>query len=97
MLVCCGLTTLDMTQVVERLPAPDEKVTALSLDVDLGGPAANAATTAVALGGSRPRSSRRSVRARSGRWSEPGSTPPGCVWSTCSRAPTPTRPPRPCS
>ncbi len=50
MLVCCGLTTLDMTQVVERLPAPDEKVTALSLDVDLGGPAANAAATAVALG-----------------------------------------------
>ncbi|WP_454044379.1 PfkB family carbohydrate kinase [Cellulosimicrobium sp. Marseille-Q8652] len=50
MLVCCGLLTLDVVQVVDRLPAPDEKVVARSLAVTFGGPAANAAATAVALG-----------------------------------------------
>jgi len=50
LLVCCGLVTLDVLQVVERLPAPDEKVVATDLDVGFGGPAANAAATAVALG-----------------------------------------------
>ena len=50
MLVCCGLTTLDVTQVVDRLPAPNEKLTGRELRVAFGGPAANAAATAVALG-----------------------------------------------
>jgi sulfofructose kinase len=49
-LVCCGLLTLDVVQVVDRLPAPDEKVVARSLAATFGGPAANAAATAVALG-----------------------------------------------
>jgi sugar/nucleoside kinase (ribokinase family) len=48
--VCCGLTTLDVVQMVDRLPAPDEKLTALSCFDDAGGPAANAAATASALG-----------------------------------------------
>lgn len=50
MLVCCGLLTLDVVQVVDRLPGPDEKVVARSLAATFGGPAANAAATAVALG-----------------------------------------------
>lgn len=50
MLVCCGLTTLDISQVVDRVPAANEKVTARGLTVTFGGPAANAAATAVALG-----------------------------------------------
>ena len=50
MIVCCGLTTLDVTQVVDRLPAPNEKLTGRELTVAFGGPAANAAATAVALG-----------------------------------------------
>ncbi|HEX5333962.1 MAG TPA: PfkB family carbohydrate kinase [Cellulomonas sp.] len=50
LLVCCGLVTLDVLQVVERLPEPDEKVVATGLEVGFGGPAANAAATAVALG-----------------------------------------------
>ncbi|ADG74213.1 PfkB domain protein [Cellulomonas flavigena DSM 20109] len=49
-LVCCGLATLDVTQVVDRLPAPDEKVVADGLAVTFGGPAANAAAVAVGLG-----------------------------------------------
>lgn len=49
-LVCCGLATLDVVQVVERVPAPDQKVVAESLSVTFGGPAANAAATAAALG-----------------------------------------------
>lgn len=50
MLMCCGLTTFDVTQVVDRLPAPDEKVTGRASTVMFGGPAANAAATAAALG-----------------------------------------------
>ncbi|WP_456789560.1 PfkB family carbohydrate kinase [Cellulomonas sp. P5_C5] len=50
LLVCCGLATLDVVQVVDRLPAADEKIVAHSLDVTFGGPAANAAATAAALG-----------------------------------------------
>ena len=46
----CGLITLDVLQVVERLPAPDEKIVATDLHVTFGGPAANAAATAAALG-----------------------------------------------
>ncbi len=49
MLVCCGLVTLDVSQVVESIPGPDQKVVAEELDVTFGGPAANAAATAVAL------------------------------------------------
>lgn len=48
--LCCGLTTIDVTQVVERVPGPDEKLVARSVSVDVGGPAANAARTAAALG-----------------------------------------------
>src|SRR4051812_5094376 len=50
LVVCCGLATLDLVQEVERLPRPDEKVVATGLDATFGGPAANAAATAVALG-----------------------------------------------
>ncbi len=50
MLVCCGLVTLDVVQVVDALPGPDEKVVARSLAATFGGPAANAAATAVGLG-----------------------------------------------
>ncbi|HEY0188431.1 MAG TPA: PfkB family carbohydrate kinase [Cellulomonas sp.] len=49
-LLCCGLTTLDVVQRVVALPGPDQKVVADGLDVRFGGPAANAAATAVALG-----------------------------------------------
>ena len=49
-MVCCGLATLDVVQVVDALPGADEKVVARSLAVTFGGPAANAAATAVALG-----------------------------------------------
>lgn len=49
-LVCCGLATLDVVQVVDAVPGPDEKVVARDLHVTFGGPAANAAATAVALG-----------------------------------------------
>ena len=50
MLVCCGLVTLDVVQTLDALPCPDQKVVADGLDVRFGGPAANAAATAVALG-----------------------------------------------
>lgn len=50
MLVCCGLVTLDVVQTVDALPGPDEKIVADGLDVRFGGPAANAAATAAALG-----------------------------------------------
>lgn len=50
MLVCCGLVTLDVVQTVDAVPGPDRKVVADGLDVRFGGPAANAAATAVALG-----------------------------------------------
>jgi ribokinase len=46
-----GLTTLDVVQRVATVPTPDEKVTALRVDVAAGGPAANAAVTFAALGG----------------------------------------------
>jgi sugar/nucleoside kinase (ribokinase family) len=50
MLVCCGLVTLDVVQTVDALPGPDQKIVADGLDVRFGGPAANAAATAAALG-----------------------------------------------
>lgn len=46
----CGLTTLDLVQYVDHLPGPDEKVQALDARIEFGGPAANAAFTAAALG-----------------------------------------------
>ncbi|MDO5495761.1 MAG: PfkB family carbohydrate kinase [bacterium] len=48
--VCCGLTTLDLTYVVDEMPRADQKVTARSIRTEVGGPAANAARTALALG-----------------------------------------------
>ncbi|MDQ6936225.1 MAG: sugar kinase, partial [Actinomycetota bacterium] len=46
-----GLTTVDVVHRLERLPGPDEKVTAARQDVVAGGPAANAASTFAGLGG----------------------------------------------
>lgn len=48
--LCCGLTTVDVTQTVDAVPGANEKVVARSMSVDVGGPAANAARTAAALG-----------------------------------------------
>lgn len=48
--LCCGLTTIDVTYRVTRAPGPDEKVVATSMRYDVGGPAANAARTVLALG-----------------------------------------------
>ncbi|WP_062289853.1 PfkB family carbohydrate kinase [Demequina phytophila] len=47
-----GLATLDIVQLVERLPAPNEKVAALEFSVCAGGPAANAAVAFGRCGGS---------------------------------------------
>jgi sulfofructose kinase len=47
-----GLATLDVAQHVETPPGPDEKVTAVATHLSAGGPAANAAVTFAALGGS---------------------------------------------
>ncbi len=49
--VCLGLTSIDLTYVVDRVPRPDEKVTARASTLDVGGPAANAARVAAVLGG----------------------------------------------
>lgn len=46
-----GLTTLDVVQVVGRVPAANEKVVASDGWITFGGPAANAAGTVAALGG----------------------------------------------
>ena len=45
-----GLTTLDVIHRVAAAPRPNEKVTALRQDVAAGGPSANAAVVAAALG-----------------------------------------------
>lgn len=50
--LCIGVLTLDVLQTVERLPVDNEKLTALSMAVDYGGPAANAAGVAAGLGSS---------------------------------------------
>jgi sugar/nucleoside kinase (ribokinase family) len=52
-LLFVGLATVDLVQRVQRLPRTDEKVQSDSVDVAAGGPAANAAVTAAALGASR--------------------------------------------
>ncbi|MDP9796721.1 sugar/nucleoside kinase (ribokinase family) [Catenuloplanes nepalensis] len=49
--VFAGLCTLDVIQSVERVPGPNEKVTALRQTVAAGGPATNAAVTFAHLGG----------------------------------------------
>lgn len=48
--LACGVAVLDVQQTVDRLPGPDEKLVASDLLVGAGGPAANAAVTAAALG-----------------------------------------------
>jgi sugar/nucleoside kinase (ribokinase family) len=48
--LACGVAVLDVQQTVDRLPGPDEKLVATDLLVASGGPAANAAVTAAALG-----------------------------------------------
>lgn len=48
--VCFGLLTLDHMLRVDRLPGSNEKIVAAASDFDFGGPAANAAATAAALG-----------------------------------------------
>ena len=45
-----GLSTLDIVQLVERLPLPNEKIAALDFLVAAGGPAANAAVAAARCG-----------------------------------------------
>ncbi|WP_229073202.1 PfkB family carbohydrate kinase [Actinoplanes sp. DH11] len=49
-ILCVGLATVDLVQRVDRLPGVDEKVQSESVEVAAGGPAANAAVTAAALG-----------------------------------------------
>jgi sugar/nucleoside kinase (ribokinase family) len=49
-LLFVGLTTVDLIQRVQRFPETDEKVQSDSVHVAAGGPAANAAITAAALG-----------------------------------------------
>ena len=49
--IFAGLATLDIVQLVERLPHPDEKVAALDFLVAAGGPAANAAVAFAHCGG----------------------------------------------
>ncbi|GAA3372368.1 PfkB family carbohydrate kinase [Streptomyces sannanensis] len=46
-----GLCTLDVIQLVEHVPGPNEKVTALAQTIAAGGPAANAAAAFSHLGG----------------------------------------------
>ncbi|WP_435210551.1 PfkB family carbohydrate kinase [Streptomyces sp. bgisy034] len=46
-----GLCTVDVIQLVDRVPGPDEKLTARDQTVAAGGPAANAAVTFAHLGG----------------------------------------------
>lgn len=48
--LCCGLATVDVVQVVDAVPGPDEKVVARSGSVTAGGPACNAAMTSALLG-----------------------------------------------
>ncbi len=48
--MCVGLATLDVVQLVERLPRPNEKVAALDFLLAGGGPAANAAVAAARCG-----------------------------------------------
>ena len=49
-IVCAGLATWDVVHAVDRLPGPNEKVTASARAMAAGGPATNAAVVAAALG-----------------------------------------------
>jgi sugar/nucleoside kinase (ribokinase family) len=49
-IVCAGLATVDLVYRVDRMPGPDEKAEASSVEIAAGGPATNAAITAAALG-----------------------------------------------
>jgi sugar/nucleoside kinase (ribokinase family) len=49
--VFAGLCTFDLIQLVERVPAANEKTTAIAQVIAAGGPAANAAATFAHLGG----------------------------------------------
>lgn len=48
--VCVGMLTVDLVQTVVRMPGANEKVPGLRQSLTFGGPAANAAATAAALG-----------------------------------------------
>jgi sugar/nucleoside kinase (ribokinase family) len=48
--LACGLATVDVVQILERMPGANEKVVALGTRVEAGGPALNAAVTAALLG-----------------------------------------------
>ncbi|MCU7730492.1 PfkB family carbohydrate kinase [Actinoplanes sp. KI2] len=49
-ILCAGLATVDLVYRVDRVPGVDEKAQATAFAVAAGGPAANAAVTAAALG-----------------------------------------------
>jgi sugar/nucleoside kinase (ribokinase family) len=49
-ILCAGLATLDLIYSVPAIPGVDEKAQATGLAIAAGGPAANAAVTAAALG-----------------------------------------------
>jgi sugar/nucleoside kinase (ribokinase family) len=49
-ILCAGLATVDLVYEVPAIPGADEKAQATSLTIAAGGPAANAAVTAAALG-----------------------------------------------
>jgi len=51
-ILCAGLVTVDLVHRVDRLPGADEKAQATAVSIAAGGPAANAAVTAAALGAS---------------------------------------------
>ena len=48
--LACGLATVDVVSVVDRVPGPNEKVVARATRLEAGGPALNAALTAARLG-----------------------------------------------
>lgn len=49
-ILCCGLTTIDLIERLDALPAHGTKAQADSARIDVGGPATNAARTIAALG-----------------------------------------------
>ncbi|WP_433293434.1 PfkB family carbohydrate kinase [Actinoplanes sp. CA-030573] len=51
-ILCAGLVTVDLVYRVSHIPGVDEKAQALGVEIAAGGPAANAAVTAAALGAS---------------------------------------------
>src|SRR4051794_25755599 len=88
-LLCCGLTTLDLLQGLDHLPGPDEKVQADWAMLQVGGPAANAALTAQLLGlssrlltvlGAGPLGGAASTELADGGVEVVDATPRGCAW-----------------